>query len=184
MPKIDREFSAGGAVLRHAEGCWWIAAIEPQSSGERPARKRKPVLALPKGLVDRGERPEQTAVREVREETGVEAELIHKLKDIRYVYVRSWGDGRRVFKVVSFYLLLYREGQLGNISPEMRVEVRQACWIALASAPHTLTHRGEREVAQLALDYVAAHPELALSLGPSPEGSTQGAGTKRRPGRS
>jgi 8-oxo-dGTP pyrophosphatase MutT (NUDIX family) len=184
MQKMDREFSAGGAVLRHAEGCWWIAAIEPQSSGERPARKRKPVLALPKGLVDRGERPEQTAVREVREETGVEAELVHKLKDVRYVYVRSWGDGQRVFKVVSFYLLLYREGQLGNISPEMRAEVRQACWIVLAEAPHTLTHRGEREVAQLALDYVAAHPELALSLAPSEGESTRSVGSKRRPSRS
>ena len=142
------------------------------------------MLALPKGLVDRGERPEQTAVREVREETGVEAELIHKLKDIRYVYVRSWGDGQRVFKVVSFYLLLYREGQLGNISPEMRAEVRQAYWITLAEAPSTLTHRGEREVAQLALDYVTAHPELAFSPGPSSEGSTQSVASKQRPSRS
>lgn len=169
MQKMDREFSAGGVVICRAEGRWWIAAIEPQSAPEKPARQRKPVLALPKGLVDRGERPEQTAVREVREETGVDAELIQKLKDIRYVYVRSWGDGRRVFKVVSFYLLLYRAGELGDISPEMRTGVARASWVELEEAPRVLTYRGEREVAQLALDYVATHPELTSATeGSSP----------------
>jgi 8-oxo-dGTP pyrophosphatase MutT (NUDIX family) len=66
------------------------------------------VLALPKGLVDPGEKPLETALREVQEETGVTAELIAKLADIKYVYTRSWGDGSRVFKIVSFYLMRYR----------------------------------------------------------------------------
>ena len=160
---MEREFSAGGAVIRYAEGRWWLAVIEPQSSAEKQIRQKRPVLALPKGLVDHGERPAQAAMREVREETGVEAQLIRKLKDIRYVYVRSWGDGQRVFKIVSFYLLLYRAGEIDQISPEMRIEVRQARWLALQEAPRTLTHQGEREVAQLALDYVIAHPELQSS---------------------
>jgi len=160
---MEREFSAGGAVIRYAEGRWWLAVIEPQSSAEKQIRQKKPVLALPKGLVDHGERPAQAAMREVREETGVEAQLIRKLKDIRYVYVRSWGDGQRVFKIVSFYLLLYRAGEIDQISPEMRIEVRQARWLALQEAPRTLTHQGEREVAQLALDYVIARPELQSS---------------------
>ena len=69
------------------------------------------VLALPKGLVDPGEKPEQTALREVREETGLVATTITKLGDIKYVYVRSWGDGERVFKIVSFFLLRYRVGR-------------------------------------------------------------------------
>ena len=64
-------------------------------------------MALPKGLVDAGEKPDQTALREVREETGLTATLVTKLIDIKYVYVRSWGDKQRVFKIVSFYLLRY-----------------------------------------------------------------------------
>ena len=172
---MAREFSAGGAVVRYQADRWWIAVIEPQSdSSKRPARK--PVMALPKGLLDPGERPEQTAVREVREETGVDTELIAKLSDVRYVYVRSWGDRQRVFKVVSFYLLLYRGGQLDNISPEMRIEVRQAQWIPLDEAPRRLTHSGERDVARRALEYLAAHPDLSLRFQTS-EGETMADGT-------
>ena len=153
---MEREFSAGGAVVCRREGRWWLAVIEPQSTGQG----KKYVTALPKGLVDRNERPEQAAVREVKEETGVDAELIAKLSDIRYMYVRSWGNRQRVFKVVSFYLLRYQDGEIGDIGPEMRIEVRRAAWLELEEAPRRLTHRGEREVARLALDYVAAHPEL------------------------
>jgi 8-oxo-dGTP pyrophosphatase MutT (NUDIX family) len=155
---MEREFSAGGAVIHYREGRWWIAVIEPQSPPGRQKRRNKPVLALPKGMVDREERPEQTAVREVREETGIDADVIAKLSDVRYVYVRSWGDRQRVFKVVSFYLLLYRAGKVDDLRPDMRIEVRRAGWIALDEAPRRLTHPGEREVARLALHYLAAHP--------------------------
>ncbi len=160
---MQREFSAGGAVVRRSQGQWWVAAIEPQSEAKqaRGSKPKRAVRALPKGMADPGEKPEQTAVREVREETGVEAALIIKLKDIKYVYVRSWGDGERVFKIVSFYLLLYRGGELGDITPEMRREVKAAQWLPLAEAPRTLSYRGEREVAQAALEYLSAHPELA-----------------------
>lgn len=159
---MQREFSAGGAVVRHMDERWWIAAIEPQSEKDSPVakRRRRAVLALPKGLVDPGEKPDQAAVREVREETGVEATLIAKLKDIKYSYVRSWGDGERVFKIVSFYLLVYRAGRLGDITPEMRREVKVAHWLPLGEAPAQLAYKGEREVAAAALAYINAHPEL------------------------
>ncbi len=177
---MQREFSAGGAVVRHMQERWWLAVIEPSPSAatdslpaaesvsaakaKRPRRNpARPVLALPKGLIDPGEKPPQTAVREVREETGVEAALVTKLKDIKYFYVRSWGDGQRVFKVVSFYLLLYRAGQLDDITPEMRREVRQALWIPLEEAPKRLAYPGERQIAKAALDYLSAHPELPES---------------------
>jgi len=163
-----REFSAGGVVLRKMRGRWFLAVIEPHM--ERPkkptARKvaaGKPpasIVALPKGTIDKGERPEQTALREVSEETGVQAELIRKLADIKYFYVRSWGDHARVFKIVSFYLFLYRSGRMGNISPEMRIEVHKAYWLALDDALKTLSYQGEREVVQKARQYVKAHPEL------------------------
>ncbi len=157
---MQREFSAGGAVMRHMDGRWWIAAIEPQSENNSVTKRRRAVLALPKGLVDPGEKPDQTAVREVREETGVGATLIAKLKDIKYFYVRSWGDGERVFKIVSFYLLVYRSGRLGDITPEMRREVKAAHWLPLEDAPAQLAYKGEREVAAAALAYINAHPEL------------------------
>ena len=102
-----REISAGGVVVERAGEGWKLAVIEPQNEGAstRPARKtsQKQVLALPKGLVDPGEKPEQTALREVREETGLVATPVTKLGDIKYVYVRSWGDRQRVFKIVSFF---------------------------------------------------------------------------------
>jgi 8-oxo-dGTP pyrophosphatase MutT (NUDIX family) len=157
-----REFSAGGVVLRRRQGRWWVAVIEPQSS-RKPGAAVRPavtVYALPKGNVDKGEKPEQTAVREVREETGVEADLIAKLADIKYFYVRSWGDRQRVFKVVSFFLLMYRCGRIGQITPAMRREVRQAMWIPLDEAEQKLSYRGERDVIKLAQEYLASHPEL------------------------
>ena len=148
---MTREFSAGGVVLRQMRGRWWLAAIEPAG---KPG-----TLALPKGLVDPGERPEQTAVREVLEETGVQAELIDKLGDIKYVYTRSWAGGERVFKVVSFYLLRFRSGRLGDIKPEMRIEVSRAEWIPVEDAPRRLAYKGEREIAQKAIEYLTRNPE-------------------------
>ena len=151
---MAREFSAGGVVVRKREGTWWIAAIEPRRNpGQSTA------LALPKGNVDKGEKPDQTALREVREETGLEATLVAKLTDIKYFYVRTWGDKQRVFKIVSFYLLRYRSGRIGNISDDMRHEVERALWIPLEEAPQRLSYRGERDVAKLAQEYLKNHPE-------------------------
>ncbi len=154
---MTHEFSAGGIVVRRMRGRWWLAAIEPAGRSESG---KKTVWALPKGLVDAGERPEQTALREVREETGVEAALVGKLGDIKYVYTRSWAGGERVFKVVSFYLLRYESGKLGEIAPAMRVEVRRAEWIPLEDASRQLAYKGEREMAAKALECVTRDPEL------------------------
>ena len=159
-----REISAGGVVVKRAGEGWEMAVIEPQTeaSSARPARKtsRKVVLALPKGLVDPGEKPEQTALREVGEETGLIATPITKLGDIKYVYVRSWGDRQRVFKIVSFFLLRYRSGEIDDVSREMRVEVRRAFWIPLEEAPRKLAYRGERDVVRRAQQYLESHPEV------------------------
>jgi 8-oxo-dGTP pyrophosphatase MutT (NUDIX family) len=164
-----REFSAGGVVVRRMKHRWWIAAIEPQgrrSPASKPA-PRESVLALPKGAVDEGETPEQTALREVHEETGVTAEVVAKLKDIKYYYIRSWGDHQRVFKIVSFYIAAYKSGRLGNISPEMRKEVRRALWIPLEDAAKELSYPGEREVAKLAVEWVVGHPEFEARFAPA-----------------
>ncbi len=139
-------------MLRHMREKWWIAAIHPRDNSDK--KRKKPVLALPKGLIDAGEKPADTAIREVHEETGVEAALIAKLHDIKYTYVRSWGDRQKVFKVVSFYLLRYKSGRIGEITPEMQHEVESAEWMPLDEAGRRLSYPGERQVIALAREYI------------------------------
>jgi 8-oxo-dGTP pyrophosphatase MutT (NUDIX family) len=139
---VRREFSAGGVLVRRLKGDWVMAAI-------RPAGKDPGVWALPKGIIGDGERPEATALREVEEETGVESKLVGKLGDIRYVY--TWA-GERVFKVVSFYLLRYSRGRLGDLPPANAHEVAEARWLPLDKAPRLLAYKGEREMAEKAIE--------------------------------
>jgi 8-oxo-dGTP pyrophosphatase MutT (NUDIX family) len=140
---VKREFSAGGVVVRRLRGGWHMAAIRPGG---------KEVWALPKGLVGAGEKPAETAAREVTEETGIEGRLVEKLGDVRYVY--TW-EGERIFKIVSFYLFRYLRGRLGDIPPEHAHEVDAARWLPLADAPRLLAYRGEREMAERARDLLA-----------------------------
>ena len=164
-----REISSGGVVVRNKDGSWWMAAIElpsgaPQATPDPTQRavrsKPKPVLCLPKGLIDPGEKPLEAALREVREETGITAVPIMKLGDSKYVYVRSWGDGERVFKIVSFYLLRYESGRIDQIADAMRIEVARAKWVRLEDAPKLLAYRGEKQMARKALEYIESQPEL------------------------
>ncbi len=157
-----REISAGGVVLRQIEQLWHVALIEPQKEAPDPAtkpvRKRTTaVLGLPKGLVDPGEKPQVAAVREVLEETGIVAEPVTKLADNKYVYVRTWGDGERVFKIVTFYLMRYVSGEIDNLKIEMRIEVKQALWIPLIEAGKRLAYSNERKVLRQAQEYVEIH---------------------------
>jgi 8-oxo-dGTP pyrophosphatase MutT (NUDIX family) len=138
---MRREFSAGGVLVRRLNGDWVMAAI-------RPAGKDPGVWALPKGIIGDGEKPDVTALREVEEETGVEGRLVEKLGDVRYVY--TW-DGERVFKVVSFYLLRYSKGRLGDLPPATAHEVAEVRWLPLEDAPRLLAYKGEREMAEQAL---------------------------------
>ena len=159
-----REFSAGGVVFRNRNATVWIAAIqlplkpgaEPPVNSSPPLRP-KPILALPKGLIDSGETPLQAALREVFEETGITAAPVNKLGDIKYVYARTWAGGERVFKVVSFYLLRYCSGRINRISEDMRIEVARALWIELERAPELLAYKGEKEMARKALQFLREH---------------------------
>lgn len=145
-----------------------MAAIEPAgdpASSPKPSKraaqnKSKTLLCLPKGLVDVGEKALDAALREVREETGITASMLTKLADIKYMYVRSWGDGERVFKIVSFYLLRYESGEIDQISQAMRIEVARASWIRLSDAPKLLAYKGEKQMARQALDYLKAPTPL------------------------
>ena len=138
---MKREFSAGGVVVRRLLGRWWLAAI-------RPNGKPEGTWALPKGLIDAGETGAATAVREVAEETGLQGRLEAKLGDVRYVY--TWR-GERIFKIVSFFLLRYTSGRIGELPPGMEREVAEARWLPLEEAPRLLAYGGEREMAKRAL---------------------------------
>jgi 8-oxo-dGTP pyrophosphatase MutT (NUDIX family) len=131
---VKREFSAGGVVLRRFRGRPFLCAVRPKPE----------VLALPKGHPEPGERSVDAATREVREETGVVADPVEKLGDVRYWY--AW-KGERVLKIVSFFLFRYRSGSVRDHDHE----VLAAEWIPLEEAPTRLAYKGEREMAELAL---------------------------------
>jgi 8-oxo-dGTP pyrophosphatase MutT (NUDIX family) len=134
-------------------GRWWFAAVRPQG-------KKVGVWALPKGLVDAGEGPAETALREGFEETGVAGRLAAKLGDVRYVYTESWegGSGERVFKVVSFFLAHALRGRVGDLPVGMDREVAEARWLPLVDGPRLLAYKGEREMAGKAIETLANDP--------------------------
>jgi 8-oxo-dGTP pyrophosphatase MutT (NUDIX family) len=139
---MRREFSAGVVLVRRMRGRAWFAAVRPQG---------KPVgtWALPKGLIDPGERGPETAIREGYEETGVRGRLVRKLGDVRYVY--TWR-GERVFKLVSFHLAFALGGRIGELPPGMEREIAEARWLPLEAAPRLLAYKGEREMAEKAIE--------------------------------
>jgi len=102
------------------------------------------VLGLPKGHPDGDETPDQAAAREVREETGVSAELIEQLGEVQYQYERHQ---HQVSKRVRFYLFEYRSGDLADHDHE----IEDARWMPLEQAVRELTHAGEREMVARAL---------------------------------
>jgi 8-oxo-dGTP pyrophosphatase MutT (NUDIX family) len=138
-PAKAQEVSAGGVVLRGEQ----VVVIVPTRRAPDGSR----VLALPKGHVDPGENTLQAAEREVREETGVSAELVSELGEVRYWYRR---DGRTIPKSVTFYLFRYLSGSTDDHDDE----VEEARWIELKEAQGMLTHAAEREMVVRALAYL------------------------------
>jgi 8-oxo-dGTP pyrophosphatase MutT (NUDIX family) len=138
---VRRELSAGGVLVRRLRGRWHLAAI-------RPAGKPVGLWALPKGRIGEGEPADETALREIEEETGARGRLDRKLGDVRYVY--TW-EGERVFKIVSFYLVRYTGGRLGRLQPEYAHEVAEVRWLPLDEGPRLLAYKGEREMVEKAL---------------------------------
>lgn len=158
---MAREASAGGVVVREQGSELEVAVIRPHG---------RSLWALPKGHVDPGETPEQTAVREVWEETGLRATLVAPLGEIRYVYQFR---GQRIFKRVHFFLFRYQSGVLGDLQHAgHRVEVDETRWVPLQRAAALLGYKGEKAIAARAARMLRAGASLALSPGViRPEGS-------------
>ncbi len=136
--RTRREVSAGGVVYRRTED----DAVEIALASRR-TRRGDLAWGLPKGLIEEAEAKEATAVREAREETGLETELEEPLGETSYYYV--W-EGVRVSKVVHFFLLRQTGGDVNDHDFEME-EVR---WFPLADALRAASYKGEREVLQRA----------------------------------
>jgi 8-oxo-dGTP pyrophosphatase MutT (NUDIX family) len=137
-PPVEQQTSAGGVVFRRTPSGVEVALI---STGEKPRWQ------LPKGLVDPGESAEQTAVRECREETGLDAKLIAPLDVIEYWYQSSRsGQARRFHKRVHFFLLEYRSGEVTDHDHE----VHEARWVSIESAPAMLAFPAERALVEKA----------------------------------
>ncbi len=131
------EFSAGGVVINDAQEIVVIVPTRRAADGSR-------VRALPKGHPDGDETPVEAALREVREEAGVNAELIESLGEVRYWYHRG---GRRIAKAVEFFLLRYVDGDVADHDHE----VESARWIPLEEAVEVLSYSGERDMVRRAL---------------------------------
>ena len=130
------EFSAGGVVVNDDHEVIVIVPTRRAADGSK-------VLALPKGHPDGGESPAEAALREVREEAGVDAEVVGSLGEVRYWYQRG---GRRIAKVVEFFLLRYVSGDVADHDHE----VEEARWIPLEEAMRALTYKGERDMVRRA----------------------------------
>jgi 8-oxo-dGTP pyrophosphatase MutT (NUDIX family) len=148
---MRREFSAGGVLVRQLDGRWMVAAI-------RPAGKPPGLWALPKGQIENGDSPEETALREVAEETGAHGRSLGKLGDVKYTF--TWppkpAEGERIFKIVSFFLVRYAGGRLGDVPEEFRHEVAEVQWLPLEDAPRLLAYGGEKEMARKAWERLKA----------------------------
>jgi 8-oxo-dGTP pyrophosphatase MutT (NUDIX family) len=134
----DREVSYGGVVVRGDD----VIVIVP--------RGRRRVLGLPKGGPNAGERPEDTAAREVREETGITVSVRERLGQVDYTYRRG---GRTIPKTVHFYLCEFEEGDTADHDHE----VEDARWMPLAEARRRLSYPGERAMIARALSILAAN---------------------------
>jgi 8-oxo-dGTP pyrophosphatase MutT (NUDIX family) len=146
VPTRD-QVSAGGVACRATTHGWEVALVLVGP----PA---KPRWQLPKGLVDEGETPEATAVREVREEAGVDTRVAGPIETVEYWYYGTEPGGTRVryHKFVHFYLLDYLSGDVGDHDHE----VREARWVPIGQAATMLAFASERKVVERAAALLAA----------------------------
>src|SRR2546427_9265543 len=145
-----REISAGCVVYRMSKGIVEVALIQPHD---------REAWALPKGLIELGEPPEQAAQREAREETGLSGTIVTKIDTIKYSYVAKWQKPMaRVFKIVTFYLLKYTEGDPSEHDREVdRVE-----WFPIEKAIENATYPQEKTILRKAGNLIAANSEGEL----------------------
>jgi 8-oxo-dGTP pyrophosphatase MutT (NUDIX family) len=132
--RTKAQVSAGGVAYRKRKQTIEVVLISVGESSR---------WQLPKGLLKRDESSEQAALREVREETGIETTVVDLIDTIEYWYhAHSRGQRVRFHKLVHFYLLKYRSGT----TTEHDTEVNEACWVNIDKAHDMLTFKSERNI--------------------------------------
>jgi 8-oxo-dGTP pyrophosphatase MutT (NUDIX family) len=143
--KTRRHISSGGVLFKAKEDGIQVVLISHHN------QRGKLIWCLPKGSVEKGESLRETALREVREETGVVGRILEKIGQIQYWFY-SKEEETKIFKTVHFYLLEYLEGN----EKDHDSEVDEARWVALQQALGMLTHSSERAIMEKAARYLTA----------------------------
>ncbi len=129
---IKHLHSAGGVIFKKNEGIFEVALI---------ATKKNTIWTLPKGIIDKGEQPEITAIREIAEETGLLGEIVEKIDDKTYWFFNK-NENRKYKKTVSYFLLRYISGDIENFS----WEVDDAKWFSIDEALKMVSYKTDKEV--------------------------------------
>jgi 8-oxo-dGTP pyrophosphatase MutT (NUDIX family) len=143
MAPVKQQTSSGGVLYRAGNGQYDVVLIR------RSAPDRKVVWCLPKGWVEPGESLEQTALREVREETGLTGKILESLGSIQYRFY-SKEDRSHVRKTVHFYLMSFLDGDTRDHDHE----VEEARWFDLNEALERLTYPTERRILETARELI------------------------------
>lgn len=143
-----REFSAGGIVLRPAQDKYlndkWEVLVTQHSQNKH--------WSFPKGLIEKGQSSKEAALREVKEEGGVEVEIIDKIGESKYVYTNK--DKQKVFKVVVYFLMKYLSGDIKDHD----WEVSDIGWFSPDKAQERLSFAQDKKLLQKALEYLKTNP--------------------------
>ncbi len=140
VASLKTQFSSGGILFRKHNDITEIAMV---------AVKGGNVWCLPKGLIDKGEVPEKTALREVEEETGLKGRIIEKLGEITYWYYIK-EENIKCKKTVHFFLMEYEAGDVSKHD----WEVDNAAWFPIDEALKKARYKGEKEIIEKAREIV------------------------------
>ncbi len=135
---MKREFSAGGIVLKEGK----VLLIKNAALRD----PKKAYWGFPKGHIDRGESSRDAALREIKEETKIEAEIVAKLGESQYVFTRS---GERIVKHVDYYLFKYNSGE----EQAQELEVLEVKWFDPGEAMELLSFKKDQEFLNQAMNY-------------------------------